>query len=178
MSNKRMDMVLMNTEISGTGLRRFTVRMLNSEKPMASTNEVPLLLNAIRLSRYDALSQYTLRFVEDERLYDPDHFTATLTLLCKYGIDDITQTLRMEDIVWERISTDDSGAQRIASDEAWNIRHSYEWWRTGRTVLTFTEQDIEAGDSLPSVIFRATVTIRDGLGDVIGQRNAEFEYTN
>ena len=179
MSNKKIDIVLTNTEISESGLRKFTVRMLNSDKPQLTNNEIPQILNAIRHSRYNALSQYTLKFEEDEQLYDPDHFSGTLTLVCRYGIDDITATLRMEDIEWARISSDSEGAERTVSDQAWNIRHAYENWRTGRTVLTLTQQDLDAASDFPSeVIFRATVTVRDNLGDAIGQRVAEFEYVS
>ena len=178
MSNK-VDIVLENTEISESGLRKFTVRMINSDKPKLLTNEIPQLLNAIRQSRYNALSQYTLHFEEEEHLYDPDHFSGTLTLVCKYGVDDITQTLRMEDIEWERISKDSEGASRKASDTAWNILHSFQRWQSGRTVLMLTQQDLDAASDFPSeVIFRATVTVRDNLGDVIGQRVADFEYVS
>ena len=179
MSTNKMDMVLTNTEIAENGLRKFSFRMLDSDKPKTTTNEVPLLLHSVRLSRYDVLAQYTLCFVEEERLFDPDRFTATLTLRCKYGVDDITQTLRQEDIEWERISVDNNGEERTASDAAWNIRHSIEWWPTGRTQLTITEQDIDGQSGLPSqLIFRATATIRDGHGDVIGRKLAELEYMN
>lgn len=176
MSNK-VDIVLENTEISESGLRKFTVRMINSDKPKLSTNEIPQLLNAIRQSRYDALSQYTLHFAEEEHLYDPDNFVGTLTIVCKYGVDDITQTLRMEDIEWERISKDSDGTSRTESDAAWNILHTYQRWQSGRTVLTLSQQDLDAVSDFPfEVIFRATVTVRDNLGDVIGQRVAEFGY--
>ena len=176
MRNK-VDIVLTNTEISESGLRKFTVRMINSDKPKLSTNEIPQLLNAIRQSRYDALSQYTIHFEEEEHLYDPDNFSGTLTIKCKYGVDDITQTLRMEDIEWERISKNSEGTSRTASDAAWNILHTYQRWQSGRTVLTLSQQDLDAASDFPSeVIFRATVTIRDNLGDVIGQRVAEFGY--
>lgn len=178
MSNK-VDIVLTNTEISESGLRKFTVRMINSDKPKLATNEIPQLLNSIRQSRYDALSQYTLYFEEEDHLYDPDNFSGTLTLICKYGVDDITQTLRMEDIEWERISKDSEGTSRTASDLAWNIRHTFENWRTGRVTLTLAQQDLDAASDFPSeVIFRATVTVRDNLGDVIGQRVAEFGYVS
>ena len=177
--NENVNIILENTEISQNGLRKFSIGLFGSNRGRLTTNELPHILHAMKLSRYDILSQYTLHFEEEEHLYDPDNFHGTLTLVCKYGIDDITQALRQEDIVWERYSEDSNGEERAASDLAWNIRHSYENWPTGRKRLTLVHSDIDSVSDFPSmVVFRATVTIRDGHDDVIGQKLAEFEYTN
>lgn len=179
MATDNIHMVIEQNEASESGLRKYTVRMTHSGRPQLTTNEVTQILHSIKHSRYLGRYQYTLDFKEEDFPYDPDDFRGTLTLVCRYGKDDITQALLQPDIVWTRYSEDSEGNQRTASDEVWNIRHSYPNWLTGRAQLTLQQSDLDAATELPAVIcFTAEVTVRDGSGDAVGTTAVTYEYIN
>lgn len=151
-----------------SGLRRSTVRMLNSDWGHLNTNEVPLLLHAVKYSRYpDSDLLYSLDFREEEETwYDPDNFHGTLTLMCKYGVDDITESLDDVDIMWERYSLDTLGNERTQSDALWNLQHDFNHWSRNRMVLNMQHSDLNAETGFPSLVrFTAKVRINDGRGD-------------
>lgn len=165
--NNNINIKVRPSEYGDGGLVRYSVKMLTSDHVQDATNEVPLLLNAMKHSRFpDVDLHYTLDFREDETFYDPDDFRGTLSLLCKYGVDDITDTLVDGDIEWRRISLDQEGNERTASDNLWNALHDVSRWPVNRKVLNLVHSDISADTGFPSrVTFRANVTVRDGRGD-------------
>ena len=176
---QNVNIAISQSETSESGLRKYTISMFNSDRPKLTTNELPHILHAIKHSRYAGRFIYTLDFIEEDYPYDPDDFHGTLSLICKYGKDDITNTLLQADIVWTRYSEDSEGNERVNSDAAWNISHDYHHWLTGRTVLTLQQSDLDAGVELPSVLrFTAEVTVRDGSGDAVGQAAVTYEYLN
>jgi hypothetical protein len=174
---KKVDFVIQNTEVSNAGLRKFTVGMLNSEHPQKTTNDFNYIIHAIKNSRYFGKLPFTLAFLEEDYPYDPENFQGTLTIVCKYGRDDITSLVLMPDIEWTRYSKDSEGNERTASDSAWNIRHNYQNWPTGRTQLTLQQSDLDAESDFPSVVtFKVEVTIRDGEGNSVGHEYLEFGF--
>ena len=151
-----------------SGLRRSTVRMLNSDWSQLVTNEIPLLLHAVKYSRYpDSQLLYSLDFREEEETwYDPDDFHGTLTLMCKYGVDDITDSLDDVNITWQRYSLDSLGNERTQSDALWNLMHTFQYWNKDRKVLRMQHSDLNAETDFPSLVrFMASVKIDDGRGD-------------
>ena len=117
-------------------------------------------------------------FAEDYQLYDPDNFHATLTLVCRYGQEDITGKLLQQDIAWTRYTEDAQGNHRTASDTIWNNANAYSAWATGRQVLTLRQADLDAATEFPSLVrFRCEVTVRDGRnGDPLWSDTVEMEY--
>ncbi len=177
--SEKIDIAIEQSEMAQNGLRKFTVRMFNSDRDRLTTNELPHILHAIKNSRYNGRFVYTLDFKEEDYPYDPDDFKGTLSIICKYGKDDITNSLLQADIVWTRYSEDSEGNERISSDEAWNVRHNYHNWLTGRDVLTLQQSDLDAQTDFPSVIqFTCEVTVRDGSGDALGSAAVTYEYLN
>ena len=166
---KDINVAIENSEIASNGLRKFSVRMVNSDHPQLAMNELTSIMQGIKHSRYNSRLVYTLDFAEPDYPYDCDDFHGTLTLICKYGKDDITAALRQGDITWTRYSEDVHGNVRTASDAIWNIAHDVTHWPTGRTQLTLQQSDIDGEVEFPAVVkFTATVKIRDGKGSVIG----------
>jgi hypothetical protein len=177
--SENVNITIEQSETSASGLRKYTVRMFTSDRPRLTTNELPHILHAIKHSRYVGKYLYTLDFKEEDYPYDPDDFHGTLTLICRYGKDDITGALLQADIVWTRYSEDSEGNPRTSSDEAWNISHDYHNWLTGREQLTLQQSDLDAGVELPSLLqFTAEVTVRDGFGDALGTAAVTYEYIN
>ena len=70
MANK-IGFIIENREVHPNGVVKVSIRMLNSDKPQLTTNELPIILNAIKHSELmDANVQrgfdYTLDFVIEE----------------------------------------------------------------------------------------------------------------
>ncbi len=99
-------------------------------------------------------------FLEAYQLYDPENFHGTLSLVCNWGLEDVTSKIEQADIVWTRYTEDSSGNQRTASDTVWNEAHAYGQWPTGRTVLTMQQSDLDAETEFPTLVrFICDVTI-------------------
>lgn len=115
---------------------------------------------------------FTVEFTEAENIYDPDNFEVTLQILAKLYNQDVTNDVLDADVVWTRYSEDSAGVQRVSSDNAWALRRA----NSGKSmVLTIADCDIN--NYMPPVIrFTATVTLRDGMGEIVGTENADFEY--
>lgn len=173
---KDINVAIENSELASNGLRKFSVRMVNSDHPQLSMNELTSIMQGIKHSRYDARLIYTLDFVEPDYPYDCDDFKGTLTLLCKYGKDDITAALRMADITWTRYSEDVHGNVRTTSDRIWNVAHDITHWPTGRTRLVLQQSDLDGEVDFPAVVrFTAAVKIRDGKGNLVEQAEVTYD---
>lgn len=107
-------------------------------------------------------------FEEDYQLYDPDDFRGTLTVVCKWGTEDVTAMMAQRDFVWTRYTEDGNHSQRTDSDGIWNSGHSYAAWQTGRRQLTLRQSDLNAETEFPSLVrFRCDVTVRDSSGNAL-----------
>ena len=110
---------------------------------------------------------FTVSFEETENIFDPDNFRTTLTIAARLYNLDITADILDADVAWTRYSEDDTGAERILSDEAWAIKRA----GSGKAItLDLTDCDIN-GYMPKKIRFTATVTLRDGLS-----RSVSYEY--
>lgn len=115
---------------------------------------------------------FTVEFTEAENIYDPDNFEVTLQILAKLYNQDVTNDVLDADVVWTRYSEDSAGVQRVSSDNAWALRRA----NSGKS-MALTIADCDINSYMPPVIrFTATVTLRDGMGEIVGTENADFEY--
>lgn len=111
---------------------------------------------------------FKVDFQEPYDLYDPDNFQGSLTLIAKWGQEDVTRKLLEQDIVWTRYSEDSHGVERVSSDNAWNILHNYSNWGRDRYRLVLSDEDLDAASDWPRKIsFRCDVVLRDGKGDAV-----------
>lgn len=116
--------------------------------------------------------EFTVEFMEKEELFDLDNFHPTLTIIAKLYNTDVTNDILTTDIIWTRYSEDQNGMPRVASDNAWAIKHA----NTG-IFLELSLDDLDLDGYLPkTVIFTATVTIRDGEYELTN--SASFGYEN
>lgn len=52
MENNKIGFIVEGREIHANGVVKLSIRMLNSDKPQLTTNELPIILNALKHSRY------------------------------------------------------------------------------------------------------------------------------
>ena len=116
--------------------------------------------------------EFTVDFAETDYLFDPDRFALTLTIIAKLYNMDITADILDADVQWTRYSEDADGNERVASDNAWALKHA----GAGKSI-DLTVEDCDFNGYVPKVLkFIATVTLRDGMGNEAGTANAVFQY--
>lgn len=116
--------------------------------------------------------EFTVDFAETDYLFDPDRFALTLTIIAKLYNMDITADILDADVQWTRYSEDADGNERVASDNAWALKHA----GAGKSI-DLTIEDCDFNGYMPKVLkFIATVTLRDGMGNEAGTANAVFQY--
>lgn len=115
---------------------------------------------------------FTVDFAETDYLFDPDKFNLTLTIIARLYNTDITADILDADVQWTRYSEDANGVERVASDNAWALKHA----GAGKSI-DLTVEDCDFNGYVPKVLkFIATVTLRDGMGNEAGTANAVFQY--
>lgn len=115
---------------------------------------------------------FTVDFAETDYLFDPDKFNLTLTIIARLYNMDITADILDADVQWTRYSEDADGNERIASDNAWALKHA----GAGKSI-DLTVEDCDFNGYVPKTLkFIATVTLRDGMGNEAGTANAVFQY--
>lgn len=115
---------------------------------------------------------FTVDFAETDYLFDPDRFALTLTIIAKLYNMDITSDILDADVQWTRYSEDADGNERVASDNAWALKHA----GAGKSI-DLTVEDCDFNGYVPKTLkFIATVTLRDGMGNEAGTANAVFQY--
>ena len=115
---------------------------------------------------------FTVDFAETDYLFDPDKFNLTLTIIARLYNMDITADILDADVQWTRYSEDANGVERVASDNAWALKHA----GAGKSI-DLTVEDCDFNGYVPKVLkFIATVTLRDGMGNEAGTANAVFQY--
>lgn len=116
--------------------------------------------------------EFTVDFAETDYLFDPDRFALTLTIIAKLYNMDITADILDADVQWTRYSEDADGNERVASDNAWALKHA----GAGKSI-DLTVEDCDFNGYVPKTLkFIATVTLRDGMGNEAGTANAVFQY--
>lgn len=116
--------------------------------------------------------EFTVDFAETDYLFDPDRFALTLTIIAKLYNMDITADILDADVQWTRYSEDANGVERVASDNAWALKHA----GAGKSI-DLTVEDCDFNGYVPKTLkFIATVTLRDGMGNEAGTANAVFQY--
>lgn len=116
--------------------------------------------------------EFTVDFADTDYLFDPDKFALTLTIIAKLYNMDITADILDADVQWTRYSEDANGVERVASDNAWALKHA----GAGKSI-DLTVEDCDFNGYVPKVLkFIATVTLRDGMGNEAGTANAVFQY--
>jgi hypothetical protein len=115
---------------------------------------------------------FTVEFTDTDYLFDPDRFNLTLTIVAKLYNLDVTADILDADVQWTRYSEDAEGNERTASDTAWALKRA----GSGKSIALTTD-DCDFNGYVPKTLrFIATVTLRDGMGDVTGTESAIFEY--
>ena len=115
---------------------------------------------------------FTVEFADTDYLFDPDRFNLTLTIVAKLYNLDVTVDILDADVQWTRYSEDAEGNERTASDTAWALKRA----GSGKSIA-LTADDCDFNGYMPKTLrFIATVTLRDGMGDVTGTESAIFEY--
>ena len=115
---------------------------------------------------------FTVEFADTDYLFDPDNFALTLTIIAKLYNMDITADILDTDVQWTRYSEDANGVERVASDNAWALRHA----GAGKSI-DLTAADCDFNGYIPKALkFIATVTLRDGMGNEAGTSTAIFQY--
>lgn len=116
--------------------------------------------------------EFTVDFADTDYLFDPDRFALTLTIIAKLYNMDITADILDADVQWTRYSEDADGNERVASDNAWALKHA----GAGKSI-DLTVEDCDFNGYVPKTLkFIATVTLRDGMGNEAGTANAVFQY--
>lgn len=114
--------------------------------------------------------EFTVDFEDTNPLYDFDNFNAVLTIVAKLYNIDVTADILDTDVVWTRYSEDADGVERASSDNIWALRRA----GSGKSI-TLGFDDIDYTGSMPKVLrFIATVTLRDGEGEVAATASASF----
>lgn len=115
---------------------------------------------------------FTVEFNDTDVLFDPDRFDLTLYIIAKYHNQVITDSIPDNNVAWTRYSEDADGAERIASDLAWNARRG----NSGKSIH-LTQEDMDFNGYVPrKVRITATVLLTDDSGKEIGADRAVFEY--
>lgn len=116
--------------------------------------------------------QFTVEFADTDYIFDPDHFSLTLTIIARLYNMDITDDILPADVEWTRYSEDANGVPRTASDNAWALKRA----GAGKS-LSLTIEDCDLNGYMPRALkFIATVTLRDGMGNEAGTESAIFQY--
>lgn len=116
--------------------------------------------------------EFTVDFADTDYIFDPDRFNLTLSIIAKLYNMDITADILDADVQWTRYSEDADGVERVASDNAWALKHA----GAGKSI-DLTVEDCDFNGYVPKVLkFIATVTLRDGMGNEAGTNTAIFEY--
>ena len=116
--------------------------------------------------------EFTVEFEDTDYIFDPDRFDVTLSIIAKLYNIVITSDILDADVEWTRYSEDAEGHPRTASDTAWALRRA----EAGKSIH-LTAEDCDFNGYIPKKIrFTATVTLRDGQGEVVGTESANFEY--
>ena len=116
--------------------------------------------------------QFTVEFADTDYIFDPDHFSLTLTIIARLYNMDITDDILPADVEWTRYSEDANGVPRTASDNAWALKRA----GAGKS-LSLTIEDCDLNGYMPRTLkFIATVTLRDGMGNEAGTESAIFQY--
>lgn len=116
--------------------------------------------------------QFTVEFADTDYIFDPDRFALTLTIIARLYNMDITDDILPADVQWTRYSEDAKGNERVASDNAWELKRA----NAGKSI-DLTIADCDLNGYMPRVLkFIATVTLRDGQGREAGTESAIFEY--
>lgn len=115
---------------------------------------------------------FSVEFEDTDFIFDPDRFNVTLSIVARLYNQDVTSSILDNDVVWSRYSEDESGQERAASDTAWALRRA----GSGKSI-ELTATDCDFNGYIPAALrFTATVTLRDGMGEVLGTERAVFEY--
>jgi hypothetical protein len=119
--------------------------------------------------------EFTVSFLEPEQLYNLDDFRMTLTVVAKLYNFDVTDDILTDDIEWTRYSEDANGVERVESDNLWALNHA----GVGKSIsLTYDDLDADTSSGFPKKIrFKATVTLRDGMGEPKAADEASMEYS-
>lgn len=116
--------------------------------------------------------EFTVDFADADYIFDPDSFALTLTIIAKLYNMDITDDILDADVQWTRYSEDANGVERVASDNAWALKHA----GAGKSI-DLTAADCDFSGYIPKTLkFTATVTLRDGMGNEAGTESAVFQY--
>lgn len=116
--------------------------------------------------------EFTVSFADTDYIFDPDKFALTLSIIAKLYNMDVTADVLDADVQWTRYSEDATGAERIASDQAWALKRA----NAGKN-LNLTIADCDFNGYVPKTLkFIATVTLRDGVGNEVGTETAIFQY--
>lgn len=116
--------------------------------------------------------EFTVDFADTDYIFDPDSFALTLTIIAKLYNMDITDDILDADVQWTRYSEDANGVERVASDNAWALKHA----GAGK-FIDLTAADCDFNGYIPKTLkFTATVTLRDGIGNEAGTESAVFQY--
>jgi hypothetical protein len=116
--------------------------------------------------------EFTVEFADTDLIFDPDRFNLTLTIIAKLYNLNVTTDILDNDVQWTRYSEDANGVERVASDQAWALRRA----GAGKSI-NLTVDDCDFNGYVPKTIkFIATVTLRDGIGNVAGTDSAIFQY--
>ena len=116
--------------------------------------------------------EFTVDFADTDYIFDPDSFALTLTIIAKLYNMDITDDILDADVQWTRYSEDADGNERVASDNAWALKHA----GAGKSI-DLTAADCDFNGYIPKTLkFTATVTLRDGMGNEAGTESAVFQY--
>ena len=115
---------------------------------------------------------FSVNFAEADNLVDPDNVNIKLTIVAKLHNISITDDILASDVQWTRYSEDIDGVVRAASDTNWSTKHG----DSGKSI-TLTRDDMDFNGYVPRVIrFTATVTLRDGEGNVAATNSVSYEY--
>lgn len=116
--------------------------------------------------------EFTVDFADTDYIFDPDSFALTLTIIAKLYNMNITDDILDADVQWTRYSEDANGVERVASDNAWALKHA----GAGKSI-DLTAADCDFNGYIPKTLkFTATVTLRDGMGNEAGTESAVFQY--
>lgn len=115
---------------------------------------------------------FTVEFADTDYIFDPDRFSLVLSIVAKLFNMDVTADILDADVQWTRYSEDATGAERVASDQAWALKRA----GAGKSIA-LTIDDCDFNGYIPKTLkFIATVTLRDGMGNEAGTDTAIFEY--
>ena len=115
---------------------------------------------------------FTVEFADTDYLFDPDKFNVTLAIIAKLHNQDVTADILDADVVWTRYSEDADGNERVASDNAWDLKRA----GAGKSI-DLTAADVDFNGYVPKVLrYTATVTLRDGMGEEVETESATFEF--